>query len=64
VSEFVNKGKMSYIQHEVDEFTAQAQANKFQFNERKCKELRIGFSLNPTQFDPILINNNPVDVVD
>ena len=64
MSEFVNKGEMSYIQHEVDEFTAQAQAHKLQFNEGKCKELRIGFSVNPTQFDPILINNNPVDVVD
>ena len=55
---------MSYIQHEVDEFTAQAQAHKLQFNEGKCKELRIGFSFCPTQFDSILINNNPVDVVD
>ena len=64
MSEFVDKGEMSYIQHEVDEFTAQAQTHKLQFNEGKCKELRIGFSFNPTQFDPILINNNPVDVVD
>ena len=64
MSEFVNKGEMSYIQHEVDEFTTQAQAHKLQFNEGKCKELRIAFSFNPTQFDSILINNNPVDVVD
>ncbi len=33
ISEYVNKGEMSNIQSEVDEFTAQAQANKFQFNE-------------------------------
>ena len=58
MSEFVNKGEKSHIQHEVDE------AHKLQFNEGICKELHIGFSFNPTQFDPILINNNPVDVVD
>ena len=35
MSEF-NKGEMSYIQHDVDEFTAHAQAHKLQFNEGKC----------------------------
>ena len=37
ISEYVNKGEMSNIQSEVDEFTAQAQANKFQFNEGNVK---------------------------
>ncbi len=64
ISEYVNKGEMSNIQSEVDEFTAQAQANKFQFNEGKCKELRIGFSSKPTQFDPISINDKSLEVVD
>ncbi len=61
ISEYVNKGEMSNIQSEVDEFTAQAQANKFQFNEGKCKELRIGFSSKPTQFDPISINDKSLE---
>ena len=37
---------------------------KFQFNEGKCKELRIGFSSKPTQFDPISINDKSLEVVD
>lgn len=55
MSGFVREGQESHIQHEVDDFTAQAQANKLQFIEE--------FNLNPIQFDPILINNNPVEVV-
>ena len=42
----------------------QAKANKFQLHEGKCKELRIGFNRNAPQFDPILINNNPIEVIE
>ena len=60
----IKKGDTSYIQNEVDQFTIQAKANKFQLNEGKCKELRIGCNRNTPQFDPILINNNPIEVVE
>ena len=64
LSEAIRKGDISYIQKAVDQFTTQANANKFQLNERKCKELRICFNRNTPQFDPILINNNPIEVVE
>ena len=59
LSEAIKKGDTSYIQNEVDQFTIQAKANKFQLNEGKCKELRIGFNRNTPQFDPILIDLSP-----
>ena len=59
LSEAIKKGDTSYIQNEVDQFTIQAKANKFQLNEGKCKELRIGFNRNTPQFHPILINLSP-----
>ncbi len=59
LSESIRKGDTSYIQNEVDQFTTQSLVNKFQLNEGKCKELRIGFNRNTTQFHPILINGNP-----
>ena len=54
LSETIRKGDTSYIQNEVDKFTNQALANKFQLNEGKCKELRIGFNRNTTKFDPTI----------
>ena len=63
MSESVNKGEASYIQRNVVEFIVQAHANRFQLNQTKCKELRIGFGQNPPQFDSILIYKDPVEVV-
>lgn len=42
----------------------QAFANKFPFNEGKCKQPRIRFNGSIMQFDPIQIKNNPIEVVD
>ena len=50
LSEAIKKGDTSYIQNEVDHFTIQAKANKFQLNEGKCKELRIGFNRNTLHY--------------
>ena len=61
LSESIRKGDTSYIQNQ---FTTQSLANKFQLNEGKCKELRIRFNRNTTQFHPILINGNPIEVVE
>jgi hypothetical protein len=41
-----------------------ANYDKGKLNEGKCKELHIGFNRNTSQFDPILINNNPIEVVE
>ena len=40
-----------------------AQADGFQLNETKCKELRFNFSSHPAQFEPIIINNKKIEVV-
>ena len=42
----------------------QLKTSRLQLNEGKCKELRIGFNRNAPQFDPILINNNPIKVIE
>ncbi len=59
--ESIRKGDTSYIQNEVYQFTTQSLADKFQLNEGKCKELRIGFNRNTTQFQLIPINGNPLE---
>ena len=35
----------------------------FQLNEAKCKELRIGFLNNNRDFDPLVLNGKPLEVV-
>ena len=47
----------------VDDLINQSVANKFQINEGKCKELRIGFSKLTTNFEPIKIHGNFLEVV-
>ena len=42
----------------------QLKTSRLQLNEGKCKELRIGFNRIAPQFDPILINNNPIEVIE
>ena len=63
MSESIVKGGVRYFQNDVDEFVWQALVNKFQLNERKCKELRIGFGKETPRFDPIQINGGLVEVV-
>ena len=41
-----------------------SQNNKMKLNEAKCKELRISFSKVPRDFNPILINDKSVKVVE
>lgn len=63
-SETIGKNQTSNIQTTVDTLVNRAAADKFQLNEEKCKELRICFSTknNPT-LDPIVINDQPIEVV-
>ena len=63
MAEAIKKKDVSTIQHSVDELCEQALANKFQLNQGKCKGLRIGFTKSGTYFDPIKINDSPLEVV-
>ena len=56
--ETIKKGDVRIIQDSVDELAEQALANKFQLNQGKCKELRIGFTKSGTYFDPIKMNDS------
>ena len=46
-----------------DDLINQSEANKFQMNERKCKELQIVFNKLINQFEPIKIHNTPLEFV-
>ena len=61
----VERGNVSTIQNAVTEFSDKAHANKFQMNEAKCKELRISISFTRTnpQFDPVMVNDKPLEIV-
>ena len=63
MAEAILKGGSSTIQNDVDELINQSVVNKFQMNEGKCKEMRIGFSKLTTHFEPIKIHNNPLELV-
>ena len=63
ISETVHKGQPSGIQVAVDDLVKQAEADKFQLNETKCKELQISFRRSPDSFKAVTINNKPTEVV-
>lgn len=63
MAESITKNAPSVLQNQVDEFTWKAQADKFQLNESKCKELRISFSKSGNGFEPIIINNKNIEIV-
>ena len=47
----------------VDELVRQSEADGFQLNESKCKELRISFSRSGSSVDHITINDKQIEVV-
>ena len=63
MAETISKGGSSIIQNNVDDLINQSVANKFQMNEGKCKELRIGFSKLTTNFEPNKTRGNSLEVV-
>ena len=63
MAETVHKGQPSGIQVAVDELVRQAETDKFQLNETKCKELQISFSRSVDSFEAVTINNKPIEVV-
>ena len=63
ISEPVPKSASSKIPSAVDSLASSAAANKFQLNESKCKELRINSSTKETIFDPIVVNEEEIELV-
>ena len=63
MAETVHKGQPSGIQVAVDELVRQAETDKFQLNETKCKELQISFSRSADSFEAVTINKKPIEVV-
>ena len=64
VGDDIGKNQNSNIQTAVDTPVNRATADKFQLNEEKSKELRICFSTKRNRtFDPIVVNDQPIDVV-
>ena len=61
--ESVSKNETSYMQLRVDELVRQSEADGFQLNESKCKELRISFSRSGSSVDHITINDKQIEVV-
>ena len=63
IAETVTKNNQSFLQNYVDEFARKSQADRFQLNETKCVELHIRFSKLSNVFEPIVINDNNIEVV-
>ena len=59
----VHDGQPSGIQFAVNDLVRQAEIDKFQLNETKCKELQISFSRSVDPFEAVTINNKPIEVV-
>ena len=51
------------MQLRVDELARQSEADGFQLNEPKCKELRRSFSRSGSSVDRITINGKQIEVV-
>ena len=63
VDELVSKNRESRIQITVNDLSTQISEIKFQLNERKCKELRIGFGKPSADFGPVTVGDIPLEVV-
>ena len=63
MDELVRKYSESRIQITVNDLLTQISELKIQLNEKKCKELRIGFGKSSAEFDPVVVNDIPLEVV-
>ena len=57
------KRQCEKLQEAVDDLSRQWSIDGFQLNEAKCKELRIGFSNNNHDFEPLVPNSKPLELV-
>ena len=62
LAESVSKNEISSMQSRVDELVRQSEADGFQLNESKCKELRMSFSRSGSTVDHITINCNDMQI--
>ena len=56
MAETISKGGSNTIHKDADDLINQPVTNKFEMNEGKCKELRIGFRNLTAHFEPICLN--------
>ena len=63
MAETVHKRQPSGIQVFVAEQVRQAETDKFELNETKCKEFQINFSRSADSFEAVTINNKPIEVI-
>ena len=47
----------------VDNLSRQTCSDEFQLNETKCKELSISFAKNKPNFDLVVVNSKPLELV-
>ena len=59
----MEKNGISSLQSRVDEFVTKSQADGFQLNESKFKELRISFTKSENILEPVTINNTNIEIV-
>ena len=64
IAEQVEKGEISNIHNAVDELVESSNRNMLQLTESKCKKHRISIASCQPQFEPILINDNEIEVVE
>ena len=62
-SEVVAKSGASNAQHIADCVSQWSLDNRVQLNSEKCQELRIPFTKKQSEFHPILVNGNQLEVV-
>ena len=63
VSKIVERGRESELQVAVDDLATQSSREGFQLSETKCKDFWIGFSNTTSDFDPIVLNGKPLEIV-
>ena len=64
ISETVAKGELSNAQRHTDKVIQWSLENRVQSNNEKCQEMRISFSKFQQEFEPILINDDVLEVVE
>ena len=62
-SEIIHKGTDSNIQLSSSELQEWSLRNRFQLNTTKCKELRFDFKRQKQHLNPVMVNNQPVEVI-
>ena len=64
VAEVVPSGSCSQAQCAADEVQSWSLDHKFQLNADKCKEMVVDLKKTKQVFDPIIVNNKELDIVD